>query len=32
MGMPSVYLGLQTGTIDGEENPLTILYARNSMR
>jgi tripartite ATP-independent transporter DctP family solute receptor len=27
MGMPSVYLGLQTGTIDGEENPLTILYA-----
>jgi tripartite ATP-independent transporter DctP family solute receptor len=27
MGMPSVYLGLQTGTIDGEENPLTILSA-----
>jgi tripartite ATP-independent transporter DctP family solute receptor len=27
MGMPSVYLGLQTGTIDGEENPLTIFSA-----
>ena len=27
MAMASVYLGMQTGTIDGEENPLTILSA-----
>jgi tripartite ATP-independent transporter DctP family solute receptor len=27
MGMPEVYLALKTGTIDGQENPLTILNA-----
>jgi len=27
MAMAGVYLGMQTGTIDGEENPLTILAA-----
>ncbi|HWI35189.1 MAG TPA: TRAP transporter substrate-binding protein DctP [Burkholderiales bacterium] len=27
MGMPEVYLALQTGAIDGQENPLTILNA-----
>lgn len=27
MGMPEVYLGLKTGTIDAQENPLTILWA-----
>ena len=27
MGMPEVYLALKTGTIDGQENPLTILSA-----
>lgn len=27
MGMAEVYLGLKTGTIDGQENPLTILNA-----
>lgn len=27
MAMPEVYLGLKTGTIDGQENPLTILAA-----
>ena len=27
MGMPEVYLALQTGTIDGQENPLTIFNA-----
>ena len=27
MAMPEVYLALQTGTIDGQENPLTILNA-----
>ncbi|MBU6498851.1 MAG: TRAP transporter substrate-binding protein DctP [Rhodospirillales bacterium] len=27
MGMPETYLGLKTGTIDGQENPLTILNA-----
>jgi len=27
MGMPEVYLALQTGSIDGQENPLTIMNA-----
>ncbi len=27
LGMPEVYLALKTGTIDGQENPLTILAA-----
>lgn len=27
MGMPEVYLALKTGTVDGQENPLTILNA-----
>ena len=27
LGMPEVYLGLKTGTIDGQENPLSILNA-----
>jgi TRAP-type C4-dicarboxylate transport system substrate-binding protein len=27
MGMPEVYLALKTGTIDGQENPLSILNA-----
>lgn len=27
MGMPEVYLALKTGTVDGQENPLTILSA-----
>jgi len=27
MGMPEVYLGLKTGTLDGQENPLSILSA-----
>jgi tripartite ATP-independent transporter DctP family solute receptor len=27
MGMPEVYLALKTGTIDGQENPLSILSA-----
>jgi tripartite ATP-independent transporter DctP family solute receptor len=27
MGMPEVYLALKTGTIDGQENPLTIFRA-----
>lgn len=27
MGMAEVYLALKTGTIDGQENPLTILWA-----
>jgi tripartite ATP-independent transporter DctP family solute receptor len=27
MGMPEVYLALKTGTIDGQENPLTIMNA-----
>ena len=27
MGMPDVYLSLKTGTIDGQENPLTIFRA-----
>jgi TRAP-type C4-dicarboxylate transport system substrate-binding protein len=27
MGMPEVYLALQTGTIDGEDNPLSIVNA-----
>jgi tripartite ATP-independent transporter DctP family solute receptor len=27
MAMPEVYVALQTGTIDGQENPLTIMYA-----
>lgn len=27
MGMPEVYLALQTGSIDGQENPLTIMSA-----
>lgn len=27
MGMPEVYVALQTGAIDGQENPLTIMYA-----
>ena len=27
MGMPEVYLGMKTGTIDGQENPLSILNA-----
>ena len=27
LGMPEVYLALKTGTIDGQENPLTILNA-----
>jgi tripartite ATP-independent transporter DctP family solute receptor len=27
MGMPEVYLGMKTGTIDGQENPLSILSA-----
>ena len=27
MGMPEVYLALKTGTIDGQENPLTIMSA-----
>jgi TRAP-type C4-dicarboxylate transport system substrate-binding protein len=27
MAMPEVYLALQTGSIDGQENPLTILNA-----
>ncbi len=27
MGMPDVYLALKTGTIDGQDNPLTILRA-----
>lgn len=27
MGMPEVYLGLKTGTVDGQENPLSILNA-----
>ncbi len=27
MGMPEVYLALKTGTIDGQENPLSILAA-----
>ena len=27
MAMSEVYVALQTGTIDGQENPLTIMYA-----
>jgi TRAP-type transport system periplasmic protein len=27
LGMPEVYLALKTGTVDGQENPLTILNA-----
>ncbi len=27
MGMPEVYLAMKTGTIDGQENPLSILNA-----
>jgi tripartite ATP-independent transporter DctP family solute receptor len=27
MGMPEVYLALKTGTVDGQENPLTIMAA-----
>jgi TRAP-type transport system periplasmic protein len=27
MGMPEVYLGMKTGTVDGQENPLSILNA-----
>lgn len=27
LGMPEVYLGLKTGTIDGQENPLSIVNA-----
>ena len=27
MAMPEVYLALQTGTIDGQDNPLTIMNA-----
>jgi tripartite ATP-independent transporter DctP family solute receptor len=27
MGMPEVYLAMKTGTIDGQENPLTIMNA-----
>jgi tripartite ATP-independent transporter DctP family solute receptor len=27
MAMPEVYVALQTGAIDGQENPLTIMYA-----
>jgi len=27
MGMPEVYVALQTGAIDGQEDPLTIMYA-----
>jgi tripartite ATP-independent transporter DctP family solute receptor len=27
MGMAEVYVALQTGTVDGQENPLTIMYA-----
>jgi tripartite ATP-independent transporter DctP family solute receptor len=27
LGMPEVYLGLKTGTVDGQENPLSIMSA-----
>jgi tripartite ATP-independent transporter DctP family solute receptor len=27
LGMPEVYLAMKTGTVDGQENPLSILYA-----
>ena len=27
LGMPEVYLALKTGTVDGQENPLSILSA-----
>jgi TRAP-type transport system periplasmic protein len=27
MGMPEIYVALQTGAIEGQENPLTIMYA-----